>query len=352
MTKPEARPRVLVMGLGGIGGVVCSHLIEQGVDLVPVTTNTRIAGAIAERGYRIREDGETRVVAGTAATAPADDGRKFDFVLLATQPPQVEEAARTAAPFLADDGAMVCFQNGLVEERVAEIVGGDRVIGAIIAWGASMLGPGEYERTSGGGFTIGRFGRPNDDGVTQLGLLLESVGPVERTDNLRGARWSKLAINCAISTIGTIGGLHLGALMKHRYVRRLALEIMSETVAVARAEDVRLEKVSGTLDLDWLALTEAERSAAGSPALFTKHAMLLAVGARYRRLRSSMLSAIERGRKPAVDFLNGEVVSRGKRHGIGTPVNARAQALVHAIADGEAVSELSTVRALFDATRR
>ena len=111
-----------------------------------------------------------------------------------------------------------------------------------------------------------------------------------------GARWSKLAINCAISSLGTVGGERLGVLMRHRFVRRLALEIMTETVLVARALGVRLEKVSGTLDLDWIALTDAERVSAGSPGLVAKHALLLAVGARFRRLRSSMLAAIERGR--------------------------------------------------------
>ncbi len=339
------------MGLGGIGGVVSAHLFEQGVDVVGVTTNDRIARAIGERGYRIREDGETRTVPGQAHPTPPDDGRKFDFILLATQPPQVEDAARAAAHVLAEDGAMVCFQNGLVEERIAKIVGDPRVIGGIIAWGASMLGPGEYERTSSGGFTVGRMDGSLDDRVSELALLLEHVGPVDQTVNLKGARWSKLAINCAISTLGTIGGDRLGALLKHRHVRRLALEIMTETVEVARAEEVRLEKVSGTLDLDWLALTASERNAAGSPGLFTKHTMLLAVGARYRRLRSSMLNAIERGRPPAVDFLNGEVVARGRLHDVPTPINARSQELVHAIASGKESSSMQTMRQLYDTSR-
>ena len=76
--------------------------------------------------------------------------------MLATQPPQVEEAARTALPPLADDGAMVVLQNGLCEERIARIAGAERVIGAIVAWGASMLEPGVYDRTSAGGFRVGR----------------------------------------------------------------------------------------------------------------------------------------------------------------------------------------------------
>jgi 2-dehydropantoate 2-reductase len=209
------------------------------------------------------------------------------------------------------------------------------VIGAVVAWGASMPEPGVYERTSAGGFVIGRMDGADDPRLGTLATVLEPIGPVTVTRNLAGARWSKLAINCAISTLGTLGGARLGALMTHRFVRRLALEIMTEAVAVARAEQVRLEKVSGTIDLDWIALTPQERRARASAGLMAKHSMLLAVGARYRRMRSSMLAAVERGRAPAVDFLNGEVVTRGELHGVPTPINAEAQRLVHAIARKE-----------------
>lgn len=134
--------------------------------------------------------------------------------------------------------------------------------------------------------------------------------------------------------------------MRHRFVRRLALEIMTEVVAVAHAAGITLEKVSGTMDLDWMALTEAERCSRASAGLVAKHSLLLAVGTRYRRLRSSMLSAIERGREPAVDFLNGEIVARGRRHGIDTPFNAACQDRVHQIASGQLRSSIDTVRQL------
>jgi 2-dehydropantoate 2-reductase len=48
-----------------------------------------------------------------------------------------------------------------------------------------------------------------------------------------------------------------------------------------------------------------------------------------------MLSAIERGRVPAVDFLNGEIVAHAAKHRIEVPVNARVVDTVHAIARGE-----------------
>src|SRR5690606_5355229 len=202
------------------------------------------------------------------------------------------------------------------------------------------------------GFTLGRIDGPVDDRVRDLAIHLEAIGPVTLTDNLMGARWSKLAINCAISALGTVAGDRLGPLMRKRFVRRLALEVMSEVTAVAHAEGVVLEKVSGTLDLDWLELTAAEREAKlGSPGLLAKHTLLLAVGTRYRRLRSSMLNAIERGREPAVDFPNGEVVARAERHGLGAPVNAALAATIKKIAADKERSSHDTLRRLFEATR-
>jgi 2-dehydropantoate 2-reductase len=338
------------MGCGGIGGVITAALAEVGHDVTAVTTNETIHAAIQERGLKVVGEGAPRTVrARVTLGVPA--GEKFDYVLLATQPPTVEEAAKSALPALADGGLMVCLQNGLCERRVGKLVGHDRVLGAVVGWGATMPEPGLYEKTAAGGFTLGfpdgdPLGADEDDLLTAL----ESVGPVETTQNLRGKRWSKLAINCAISALGTIGGDRLGVLMQHRIVRRLGLEIMTEVVQVARKEGVRLEKVSGTLDLNWIALTEEEAMASGSPSLVAKHALLLAVGFRYRRMKSSMLSAIERGRVPAVDFLNGEIVEHAKEHNLAVPVNKMMQGTVWAIAEGKKKPGIDLIRAVYEAT--
>jgi 2-dehydropantoate 2-reductase len=346
-------PRFLVMGCGAIGGTLAATLAEIGHDVTAVTTNEGIHAAIVDRGLKMVGEGaprhvRARVSLGVPTVAA---GETYDYVLLATQPPQVEEAARMAAPLLSENGAMICLQNGLCEERIAKIIGDDRVIGGVVAWGATMPEPGLYERTAAGGFTLGRLdGRALGASHDALARALEAVGPVEATDNLRGKRWSKLAINCAISSLGTIGGDRLGALMPHRFVRRLALEIMTEVTQVARKENVRLEKVSGTIDLSWIALDENERAASGSPSLVAKHGLLLAVGFRYRRMRSSMLSAIERGRTPAVEFLNGEVVDRARLHKIPVAVNERIRDTVWDIAKGKSKPGVALLREVYEAT--
>jgi 2-dehydropantoate 2-reductase len=122
-------------------------------------------------------------------------------------------------------------------------------------------------------------------------------------------------------------------------------------VVVARHCGVQLEKVSGTLDLNRIALTPADVTGPGSPSLLGKHAVLLAVGAKYRRLRSSMLVAIERGREPAVDFLNGEIVRRAREFGVPTPLNSRVQDYIGAIWRRERRPSLQLLRELFDESR-
>ena len=216
-----------------------------------------------------------------------------------------------------------------------------------------MAEPGRYTRTSPGGFQVGRLDGQRSAGLDRVTALLENVAPTAVTENLPGVRWSKLAINSAITTLGAVGGDRLGALLRHRFVRRLALEIFSEVVAVARAEGMRLEKVSGTLDLESLALNEEEQAmtSLGSPSLFFKHSVLLAVGMKFRRMRSSMLYAIERGRRPGVEHLNGEIVRRAERYGLVTPVNQHLVEVILEIARGERGSSLDLLREVYQALR-
>ena len=222
------------MGAGGIGGTVTACLTQIAADVTAVTTNQAIYQAVREHGFRTSGEGGRRAVRGRIELG-VPVGERFDVVLLATQPPQVDEAARAALPALGQGGVMVCFQNGLCESRIAAIAGPERVIGGIVAWGASMPEPGLYDRTAAGGFTLGRLAGPPDDALGRVAALLEAVGPVALTENLLGARWSKLALNCAVSSLGTIGGDRLGPLVRVRRYRRLGLEEARELTAWNRA---------------------------------------------------------------------------------------------------------------------
>src|SRR5437773_7049501 len=112
--------RIGVIGLGAIGGVVARRL----ADFKPA------------------------LAAGRTDRLP--DGT-YDLLLLCTRTADTESALGLAAPLLAPDGAVVCLQNGLPEERAAKLVGAGRVLGAVIGWSANRDG----EITGQGAFTVG-----------------------------------------------------------------------------------------------------------------------------------------------------------------------------------------------------
>jgi 2-dehydropantoate 2-reductase len=342
--------RIAVIGCGGIGGVLAATLTRAGADVTPVVGNPAIARALAEHGYRVRElDGSAWSVAPAhPPILTGDEAREpFDVAFLVTQSTTMEQALLATKARLADGAVVVTCQNGLPEERARALVG-NRVVGCVVGWGASMVEPGVYQRTS---RCVCVLGRPSADAPdpAPLAALLEAASPATVAGDLAGVRWSKLAINCVTTTIGAIGGVPLGRLLSHRHARRLALEVFAEVAEVAAASGVQVEPVGGTLPIDKVAISDAERALSfGSPSLAFKHSMLLAVGLKYRRLRSSMLYALERGRPPEIDFLNGEIVRRGAALGVPTPVNAALVAEVRAIEARRAQSSIATLRALHD----
>jgi len=332
--------RIGIIGLGAIGGVLAARVLssrKEGEEIA--LAGGRSAAKIREHGLRI--EGEAPVPAPNVVERL--DGAPCDVVLLCTRTDDIETALAPAAGLLAPAGTVVCVQNGLPEERAARMVGKERVLGAVIGWSASANGPGQYKLTGGGKFTLGAADPKGESRVDDVAALLERAFPVKRTANLMGARWSKLAMNCALSTLGAVSGFDFGGLAASRDARELAIVAVREAVLVARAKHVRLERVAG-LDPSWVI--------GGG-----LHAhLIIRLAARIRpRQRSGMLVRLLEGRPAGqVDDLNGAVVRAGREAGIEAPLNARLVELVHAIERGEerlGPHQLRALRTSFCAAR-
>ena len=62
-----------------------------------------------------------------------------------------------------------------------------------------------------------------------------------------------------------------------------------------------------------------------------RHAMILAVGLKYRRLKSSSLQSLERGRPTEIDYFNGFIAQKGEELGVDCPINRRLTAMIKEI---------------------
>jgi 2-dehydropantoate 2-reductase len=289
--------RIGVIGLGAIGGVTAQRLLAAGLNVSLAAG--RHASAIAEKFPQAR----------VSETLPDRD--PYGLILLCVRSPDIESALAPAAPLLKPDGAVVCLQNGFPEERVGRIVGPGRVLGAVIGWSASMIAPGEYLLTGSGSFTLGG----NSPRVEHARHVLSHAFPVNITHNLAGARWSKLAMNCAMSTLGAISGLSLGELASRRDVRSLALRIIREVVEQAHASHVKLEPIAGVRPDQLVKL----------PAPFA-HAFVWLAAHRRPKQTSGLIARLREGRTAGVEDLNAL---------IDAPLNRALTKMVHEIERGQ-----------------
>ena len=328
------RERLLLMGCGAVGGVIAAGLLRAGHQLAIVTHNDQITEAINAGGLQVTApEGQWTVPAAARTHLDGVQG-PFDAVYLAMKGTDVEQAARDVAGYLSPEGYVVTLQNGVVEDRVGDILGRERVIGALVGWGATMHTPGIYEMASRGESVVGELDGRLTPRVEHLKAMLDAAAPTTISTNIYGALWSKLAINCVTATLGAVTGQLLGEMLWRGAIRRLGLSIISEVVDVAQAHGISLEPVGGTLDLHRLYMPALRRQAGFSPDLIAKHALILAVGLKFRRLRSSMLQSLERGRCPEIDSINGYVVDKGRAKGVPVPVNVVLLEMVHEIETG------------------
>jgi 2-dehydropantoate 2-reductase len=326
--------RLLLMGCGGVGGVIAGGLLRAGHDVTIVTHNAEISRAVNAGGLRITTPEGQWTVPATVHTHLDEIEGPFDAIYLAMKATGVQQAACDAAAYMSPQGYVVTLQNGVVEDRVGDVLGRERVVGALVGWGATMHGPGVVEMTSRGESVVGELDGRVTPRVQRLKATLDAVAPATVSTNVYGVLWSKLAINCTITALGAVTGQLLGEMLRRGDVRHLALAITSEVVDVATAHGVRLEPVGGTLDVHRLYLPPERRTRGFGLDLLVKHAIMGIVGLKFRRLKSSMLQSIERGRRPEIDFINGYAVEKGQEKNVPTPLNAALTSLVREIEAG------------------
>ena len=315
----------LVIGAGAVGGITAALLKKNGYDVEIVCKHEEYASLVQNSGIELEGICGSFKVAMPAYVSVSQVTGKKDFILHATKATDMAEAARQAAGLLKEDGYMVSMQNGICEDELGEIVGIGRIIGCVTGWGATMKRPGKLIMTSTGDFIIGYPGRAPDNNLLKLADALSSVVPVRTTGNIMGHLYSKLIINSCITSLGAICGLYLGDMLSRRKIRRIFIEIIREAVAVADRMNLNIEVFGGRLNF---------RKFLRGHTVFDhlrRHLLILIIGFKYRRLKSSSLQSLERGKPTEIDYLNGYIVRNGEKTGVPTPMNQMIVTMIHEI---------------------
>ena len=320
---------ILVVGAGAIGGVTAAFLKKNGYDVEIITKYSDYATLISEQGLEITGVCGNMNVKIPAYASVAEVKEKKYLIILATKATDMIEAAESLRTILEDDGYVISIQNGICIDDLAQVLGRKRVIGCITGWGATMNSQGKLTMTSTGDFVMGYPDRAPDDFLKSVGKMLSSVVPVKLTDNLMGHLYAKLIINSCITSLGVICGLGLGKMLKISKVRRIFVEIIREAVLVADKMNIRIEMFGNKLD--FYKFLKGKNIIAN----LRRHLFIVVIGFKYRKLKSSGLQSLERGKGTEVEYQNGYIVKNADILGIDVPVNRAVLNIIREIDRGE-----------------
>jgi 2-dehydropantoate 2-reductase len=294
--------KVAVLGAGAVGCFFGGMLARAGQRVTLIGRQQHVdafkKSGLHFEGLKFNE--KIKVDASTEASAV----RGAKLVLFCVKSTDTEEAAAQIAPHLATDAIVVNLQNGVDNTERIQARMPQAVVPAVVYVATEMAGPGHLKHHGRGDLVIGDLSRKTSPAALKsVKLWFEEAGvPVVISDNVAGALWEKLVVNCAYNALSALSQLPYGRLIDGAGIREVMRDVVLETEAVAKASGVNMAP-------DQLAKTF--RIADAMPAQFSSTAQDLA-----------------RGKPTEIDHLNGFVARRGEALGIPTPVNRVLHSLV------------------------
>ena len=321
--------RVAIYGAGSLGTILGAFISKAGVPIELINRNKAHVEALQTKGAQVV--GTMNFNQPVVAYTPDQMSGEYDILFLMTKQQHNAEVVQMLKGFLASDGVLVTFQNGLPEMQIADVLGEERVLGCTVAWGATMQSPGVCELTSEPdalSFSLGAVSEKKSKHFAKVKELLEKMGTVDVEENFLGTRWSKLLINAAFSGMSAVLGCTFGEAAGPKASRRIVQKLIKECIDVCQVGGIRIEPVQGKDIVKLLNYTNALKRAFSFfiiPIAIRKHA----------KLKASMLQDLEKGKLTEVDAINGAVSEYGRKVGFPTPANDKVVEIIHRIERGE-----------------
>jgi 2-dehydropantoate 2-reductase len=229
-----AQPRIAIVGAGALGCYYGARLAKAGNNVHFLVRSGR--AAIMARGLRVKTPTERFQLKKVQAQATAEDIGPCDLVIISVKATANAALAPLLPPLVGPHTLVLTLQNGLgVEEPVAEVVGADRVLGAICFVGVTRTAPGVVQCSFPGLVMLGEFGRPAHARTRALAQLFVQAGvKCEAQDNLEELRWKKLVWNVPFNGLAIVaGGVTTDVLLADEGLRTLARRLMEEILEAA-----------------------------------------------------------------------------------------------------------------------
>lgn len=288
--------RIAIMAAGAVGGYFGARLAEAGHDVFFIARGAHL-DAIRKNVLKVESPLGDAIIKNANVTDDPKTVGPVDVVLFAVKLWDTEKAAEQTKPLVGPDTRVISLQNGVDSHaRISPILGDAAAIGGSTYVVANIAAPGLIRH---GGkvarIVCGRLDGRADPVLDRYGKAIQSPKmEFEVTDKMQLELWKKFVLLSGTSSITAGTRNPFGTVLADADIRAFFLKLMNEAVAVGRAAGVPL------------------------PANYADQALRIADGFP-ADMRASMANDLAAGNRLELDWLAGQVVALGKKHGVPTP---------------------------------
>jgi len=304
----QKQKKILVVGLGPIGGIFSSHLAASGHRVFGLDIRQDYIDAIRKNGISVVGLTSLHAELEQACTRLSEiDEQEFDYVVLAVKTPFMPDVVSKLIG-LKGDFQVISMQNGIGnEDYLAEFFAKERVLRVAVNYAGNTLSPGVIKMTF--------FHKPNHVGCICGGEVCAHPHEIadimtladletEPTEDIRRFTWQKTILVAALAPISALVGITMADVMAFDKTHHLVKLLLKEAIEVAGATGYDYGKDFFEKCVEYL-------STAGPH-------------------KPSMLIDIENGQPTEINYINEKIADYGQEHNLQANLHTAITALVKA----------------------
>jgi 2-dehydropantoate 2-reductase len=288
--------RILVVGAGSTGGYFGGRLVQAGRDVTFLVRPAR-AAALREKGLQIVSPYGDVTLAPKLVTADAIK-EPFDAVLLTVKAFSLEAALDDLAPAVGPETMILPVLNGMRHvDRIIARFGAPALVGCVVKVATIVDGEGRIvQLTRLQDVAYGEMDGTRSARIERVDAAMQGAGfPARLSSDIQAEMWEKWDLLAALGGITCLMRGNVGEVNAAPGGTAFALGLLDEVVAVVTAEGHPPRAAY---------LAEARKFLTDPASTAT----------------SSMYRDLAQGRPVEADQIVGDMVARGMRHHVATPL--------------------------------
>ncbi|MFM9878300.1 MAG: ketopantoate reductase family protein [Rhodoglobus sp.] len=337
--------RIAVLGTGANGASMGADMVRAGLDVTFIEQWPAHVEAMRANGLTVNlPDGTSEVTPVTVyhLCQVAELREPFDIVFTSVKTYDTRWVTELIKPLLDETSVVVGLQNGMTIDDVADIVGPERSIGAVLGIAANMYVPGIVERQvprEGTWLTVGTMDGARTAALDAVVEALGHAGAISISNDIRASKWMKLIANIPEMLPSAILNVPLLEATRIEGVRAVMDEASREAYRTAKDLGITMVPIFGK--------TAEQMPDSDQYGIDLLDAVLESYSLPDTRV--AVLQDWAKGRRAELDAFSGYIVAQQERLDTHAPVNEAILAIAERVERGELKPDPSNATLLIEA---